>query len=502
MKFSDLPEIMPLLQEAPPPVAFTGVQCDSRRIRPGDLFVAISGNRDDGGKYAVTALAKGAVAVVAETPLRDCAKCLVLVKDARRALALLASALNGWPSRTLEVFGITGTNGKTTTAWLLRELLRAGGRNPGLLTTVQVEYRDRSIPATRTTPDACELQGLLAAMQAAGCDSAVMEVSSHALAQQRVACVRFAAAAFTNLSQDHLDYHGTMEHYFEAKQKLFAQLAQERPGAAAVCFRECGYGERMAAYLETLPLKRVTCGFSAAADVRAEDISLTPDGSRFVLVTPDGRRTPLCVHLAGRYNIANMLCAAALAREAGVPLDAIAATLQEVKPRWGRLERVPVSLPATVFVDYAHTDDALTNVLGTLREMTQGRVIVVFGCGGDRDRTKRPLMGRACAALADHVVITSDNPRSEDPMTIISEVLAGVPEGTAMTVEPDRRAAIRCALLLAGPADVVLVAGKGHEPFQELAGRTISFDDRQVVLEEASRIGAEAVGNKRQQDEV
>jgi len=488
MKISDLPEMSALLQDKSLPVAFTGVQCDSRRVRPGDVFVAISGSRDDGGKYASAALAKGAVAIVAEAPLRDCAKSLVLVKDARHALAVLASALNGWPSRTLDVFGITGTNGKTTTAWLLRELLRAGGRNPGLLTTVQVEYRDRSIPATRTTPDACELQSLLAAMQGAGCDSAVMEVSSHALDQQRVSCIRFAAAAFTNLSQDHLDYHGTMERYFETKQKLFAQLAQEKPGTAAVCFRDAGYGERMAAYLETLPLKRVTCGFGAASDVRAEEIALTPDGSCFVLATPDGQRTPLRVHLAGRYNIANMLCASALALEAGVPLTAIAVALQEAKPRWGRLERVPVALKATVFVDYAHTDDALTNVLGTLREMTQGRLIVVFGCGGDRDRTKRPLMGRACGALADQLVITSDNPRSEDPMAIIGEILVGVPAGSAAVVEPDRRAAIRCALSMAREGDVVLVAGKGHEPFQELAGRTVPFDDRQVVMQEASGI--------------
>ena len=489
MKFSDLPEMGALLQDKAPPVAFTGVQCDSRRVKPGDLFVAISGNRDDGGKYAAAALAKGAAAVVAETPLHECAKSLVLVKDARQTLALLASALNGWPSRTMDVFGITGTNGKTTTAWLLRELLRAGGRNPGLLTTVQVEYGGRSIPATRTTPDACELQGLFAAMRGAGCDSAVMEVSSHALDQRRTACIRFAAAAFTNLSQDHLDYHVTMERYFETKQKLFAQLAHEKPGAAAVCFLDAGYGERMAAYVDTLPLKRVTCGFGAAADVRAEEIALTPDGSRFVLVTPDGQRTPLCVHLAGRYNVANMLCAAALAREAGVPLPAIASALQEAKPRWGRLERVPVALPVTVFVDYAHTDDALTNVLGTLREMTRGRLIVVFGCGGDRDHTKRPLMGRACAALADYLVVTSDNPRSEDPMAIIGEALAGVPAGTPMTIDPDRRAAIRCALAMAREGDVVLVAGKGHEAFQELAGRTVPFDDRRVVAEEAGTLG-------------
>ena len=489
MKLTDIPEITAYLSDKAPPVNFTGVQCDSRRVRPGDLFVAISGSRDDGGKYAAAALAKGAAAVVSESPLRECAKSVILVKDARRALALLASAANGWPSRSMEVYGITGTNGKTTTAWLLRELLRAGGRTPGLLTTVQVEYGGRAIPATRTTPDACELQSLLAAMKAAGCDSAVMEVSSHALDQQRAGCIRFAAAAFTNLSQDHLDYHETMENYFEAKKKLFAQLAREKPGAAAVCYLGGGYGERMSAYIATLPLKRVTYGFDAAADVRAEDVSLTPDGSRFTLVTPDGRRTPLAVHLSGRYNVANMLCATALALDAGVSLDVIAGALQEAKPRWGRLERVPAAVPATVFVDYAHTDDALTNVLGTLKEMAKGRVIVVFGCGGDRDRKKRPLMGRACAAVADYLVVTSDNPRMEEPAAIIREILAGVPEGTPLTVEPDRRAAIRCALAMAKPEDVVLVAGKGHEPFQELAGRTLPFDDRQVVVEEAVKLG-------------
>jgi UDP-N-acetylmuramoyl-L-alanyl-D-glutamate--2,6-diaminopimelate ligase len=488
MKFADLPELSGLLVERAPGVSFTGVQCDSRRIKAGDLFVAVSGSRDDGAKYAAAALARGAVAIVSEAPVRECAKSQVLVKDSRHALALLASALNGWPSRALDVFGVTGTNGKTTTAWLLRELLRAGGRNPGLLTTVQVEYGGRSIPATRTTPDACELQGLLAQMKGAGCDSAVMEVSSHALDQQRVACLRFTAAAFTNLSQDHLDYHVTMERYFEAKKRLFAQLAQEQPGAAAVCFIDAGYGEAMAAHIASLPLRRVTCGFGPSADVRAEGVELTPDGCRFTLALQGGERRPLAVHLAGRYNVANMLCAAALAREAGVSADAIASALQEARPRWGRLERVPTPLPATVFVDYAHTDDALTNVLATLREMTAGRVFVVFGCGGDRDRTKRPLMGRACAARADHLIVTSDNPRTEDPAAIIAEILAGVPAGTPLTVEPDRRAAIRAALTQAGAGDVVLVAGKGHEPFQELAGRTVPFDDRQVVADEAEKL--------------
>lgn len=248
----------------------------------------------------------------------------------------------------------------------------------------------------------------------------------------------------------------------------------------------------MVEYLKTLPLKLVTCGFSEGSDLRAEKITLTTDGSQFELVTPQGQRTSIRVHLAGRYNLANMLCAAGVALEAGVSLEAVASALEAAKPRWGRLERVPAEVPATVFVDYAHTDDALTNVLSTLREMTKGRLTVVFGCGGDRDRKKRPLMGRACAALADRLVITSDNPRAEEPMAIIGEILAGVPEGAAYVVEPDRRAAIRHALTGTAAGDVVVVAGKGHEPFQELAGRTISFDDRQVVIEEAAKIRSEA----------
>jgi len=484
MKFSDSPELVSLLAEKPPTTAFTGVQCDSRRIRPGDLFVAVGGQRDDGAKYGAAALAKGAAAVVSETPLRDCAKANVVVSDARLALAILANAVNGWPSRKMKVFGITGTNGKTTTAWLLSELLRAHGWNPGLLTTVHVAYQNRVIPATRTTPDACELQSLLAAMAGAGCDSAVMEVSSHALDQHRTAGIRFAGAAFTNLSHDHLDYHGSMAAYWETKKRLFIQLAHERPGAPAVCFLDAPYGAQMAEFLATLPVKRITCGFSGVADLRAEEVTLTPDGSGFTLVTPEGARVSLSVQLAGRHNIANIVCAVALALSVGVPLETVAAVLPQLRPQWGRLERVPVNAAFRVFVDYAHTDDALANVLAAIREMSRGRTIVVFGCGGDRDRAKRPLMGRACAEGADVVVVTSDNPRSEKPEDIIAEIMAGVPHGTAAHIEADRRAAIRLALSLAREDDVVLVAGKGHESFQELAGRAFPFDDRHVILEE------------------
>ncbi len=489
MKFSDVPELEPLLLDKPSTIQFTGVQCDSRRVRPGDVFVAVSGGHDDGAKYGAAALARGAVAVVSQVPLRDCGKANILVKDARQAQAILASAINGWPSRKMEVFGITGTNGKTTTAWLLHEMLREYGQQVGLITTVQISYQDRVIPAVRTTPDACELQAQLAAMASAGCHSVVMEVSSHALHQHRVAGLRFAGAAFTNLSQDHLDYHGTMADYWEVKKGLFTLLAQERPGAPAVCFLDAAYGKDMADTLATLPLKRITCGFSEAADIWAQGITLTPDGATFTFSgeAPKGRGAfaiPIRSHLAGRYNIANMLCAAALALEAGVPVETIATVLQKVTPQWGRLERVPVKAPFRVFVDYAHTDDALTQVLSAIREMGKGRILVVFGCGGDRDRKKRPLMGAACAKGADVLVVTSDNPRSEIPDEIIAQILEGIPEGTDVHVEPDRRAAIRLALSLARAEDVVLIAGKGHEAFQEVAGRVFPFDDRQVAKEE------------------
>lgn len=489
MKFSDVSEMEPLLLDKPPAIQFTGVQCDSRRVRPGDIFVAVTGVRDDGAKYGAAALAKGAVAIVSEVPLRDCGKATILVKDARQAQAILACAINGWPGRKMEVFGITGTNGKTTTAWLLHEMLTEYGQQVGLITTVQVSYLDRVIPAVRTTPDACELQAQLAAMASVGCHSVVMEVSSHALHQHRVGGLRFAGAAFTNLSQDHLDYHGTMADYWEAKKKLFALLAQDHPGAPAVCFIDAAYGEDMATYIATLPLKRITCGFSDAADIRAQHIALNPDGTTFTFAgeAPHGRgpfSIPIKSHLAGRYNIANMLCAAALALEAGVPPETIAVVLQKVHPQWGRLERLPVKAPFRIFVDYAHTDDALTQVLSAVREMGTGRILVVFGCGGDRDRKKRPLMGAACAKGADVLVVTSDNPRSEDPDAIIKEILAGIPDGTDVHVEPDRRAAIHLALSLARENDVVLVAGKGHEAFQEVAGRVFPFDDRQVAQEE------------------
>lgn len=489
MRLSDIPDLVKLAVGELPELRFNGVSCDSRRINEGDLFVAVAGNRDDGRKYIDSACARGAAGVLAEVPLRGVPVPVAQVRDARLALAVTAAAVAGHPSRKLALYGVTGTNGKTTTTWILRELLRAGGHRPGLLSTVVTEYGDRVIPSDRTTPPADQLQRLLANMVAAGCDSAVMEVSSHALDQRRTAATRFAGAIFTHLTQDHLDYHSTMESYFQAKQRLFVQLAECNPGAPAIYFPEAPFGREMGEFLSTLQLRRISCGIGAGFDVAASAVEMRTGGSTFRIAFPDGAEFPTAIGLSGRYNIDNAIGAAAMAWAAGVRAEVIADTLPGLRPRWGRLERVELGdFPATVFVDYAHTDDALRNVLKALREMNPSRLTVVFGCGGNRDRAKRPLMGKACAELADFSVVTSDNPRDESPEAIIGDILSGMAGHQNYIVEPDRRAAIRAALARAVPGEVVLVAGKGHEATQEIAGRYLPFDDRRVVMEEAAKL--------------
>ena len=457
-----------------------GVQCDSRRIRSGEVFVAVHGHQEDGLRYVPAALAKGAVAVVSDAPPPAGAHNWIQVRDARRVLAQLACTLHGHPSRSLAIHAITGTNGKTTVCWLTRDMLRAGGRNPGLISTVQCEYAGREIKASRTTPDACELQTLLASMRAAGCDSVTMEVSSHAIDQQRVGGIHFASAAFTNLSRDHLDYHHDMESYFRVKERFFMNLAVEHPGAHAILNADDPSGRRLIESLPARGLAAVTYGFDPSAEICATNLQLSAEGTRFTLITPAGRAA-VQAHLLGRYNVANILCATALACKAGVLFDRIVGVIESVQPRWGRLERVVAPLPATVFVDYAHTDDALDKVLTTLREITRGRLIAVFGCGGNRDRTKRPIMGRVASEKADHVVVTSDNPRTEDPQAIIDEIVAGIPAGRSYETILDRRDAILAALRLGKAGDIILIAGKGHETTQEFANRSIPFDDREQV---------------------
>lgn len=458
-------------------VEIDGVACDSRQIRPGYLFAAVSGNQQDGWKYVDEAINRGAVAVVsehAENLRRNITQ--VQVRDSRLAAATVASTFYGNPSARLHVTGITGTNGKTTTSYMIRDIMRADGRNPGLIGTIEYAIGARSIPATRTTPDAMHLQSLLAQMAGAGCQSAVMEVSSHSLAQKRVHGVEFDVAVFTNLTRDHLDYHGTMEGYFEAKLELFKRLDGQSKQGVAVINVDDPWGNRLAG-MDWLRAHVLTCGFGREAMVRAGNVEMSAGGSEFSVWTTWGEvriRTPL----PGRHNVYNAVQAVAACGAAGVELDLMADALRRLSQVPGRLERVG---GRNVFVDYAHTDDALENALRTLREITGRRLIVVFGCGGNRDRTKRPAMGAVAAKLADFTILTSDNPRKETPISIIEDILKGYGRKDNVEVIEDRSEAIRKALSMARKDDTVLVAGKGHETYQELANTTIPFDDRKVV---------------------
>ncbi len=357
----------------------------------------------------------------------------------------------------MNIYGITGTNGKTTTTWILRELLGGGG----LVTTVEVDTGTRRFSSGYTTPPLPVLKEIFAEMEANGLANCVMEVSSHAIHQHRTGDTVFAGCGFTNLTEDHLDYHKTMEAYFEAKADLFRRLAETNPGAPAAICVDGDYGRRLAALCDALPLKTVRCGFAASDPALIAAIRAT-------------------CPLVGRYNVQNVLLAAALAEAAGVPRATVLAKLPALTPRWGRLERVATRSAADVFVDYAHTDDALANVLSTVKEFAQGRVWAVFGAGGDRDTRKRPLMGAAAARFADRLVVTSDNPRSEDPNAIIAQIVAGIPPGAVYVVEPDRRAAIHLALAQARKGDVVVVCGKGHETTQTIGSTVLHFDDRET----------------------
>ena len=357
----------------------------------------------------------------------------------------------------MRIFGITGTNGKTTTTWILREFLGGGG----IVTTVEVDTGTRRFSSGYTTPPLKVLKDIFAEMEANGLANCVMEVSSHAIHQHRTGDTVFAGCGFTNLTEDHLDYHKTMEAYFEAKADLFRRLAVANPGAPAAICVDGDYGRRLAEMCRTLPLKTIECGFTASDPELVKAIRET-------------------CPLVGRYNVQNVLLAAALAEGAGVPRETILAKIPDLTPRWGRLERVKTRSAAEVFVDYAHTDDALANVLSTVKEFAKGKVWAVFGAGGDRDTKKRPLMGAAAARFADRLVVTSDNPRSEDPNAIIAQIVAGIPADADFSVEPDRRAAIFRALAEAAEGDVVVVCGKGHETTQTIGDQVLPFDDRKV----------------------
>jgi UDP-N-acetylmuramoyl-L-alanyl-D-glutamate--2,6-diaminopimelate ligase len=466
----------------------SAVAYDSRCVGPGALFFCVPGERTDGHRFARQAMDAGAAALVVERPL-GLGLPEVLVQSARSAMAAVAAAFYGEPTQRLQVVGITGTNGKTTTAFMARALLEAGGGHCGLLGTVKAVVGGVERPAERTTPEALDLQADFRAMLDAGDLSCAMEVSSHALQLRRTERVRFAAAIFTNLTQDHLDFHHSMEQYFQAKRMLF--VGQLAPPLKVINVGD-PYGRRLARELGDA----VTFGVECEADYAAHDVQIDSQGARARLLTPEGE-LELELPLPGRFNVENALGALACVHRLGGDLENLAQALQRGVRVPGRFEPVQEGQGFAVLVDYAHTPDSLSNVLSAAREIAQGRVLCVFGAGGDRDRGKRPLMGEIGARLADVAVITSDNPRSEDPQEIVEQVLAGARRaagetgthwprpGGAVEVEVDRRAAIAHALELALPGDVVVIAGKGHEQGQELAGGVkIPFDDVAVAREE------------------
>jgi UDP-N-acetylmuramoyl-L-alanyl-D-glutamate--2,6-diaminopimelate ligase len=435
---------------------------DVRTVGPGALFFCVPGSRADGHDFAAEAVERGAVALVVERPVEPAVPQLV-VPSSRAAMAVVADEFFGRPTDELEVIGVTGTNGKTTTAFLLHSILMAAGRRPGLIGTVEARVGQAVRKLERTTPEAIDLQRLFREMLDAGDRSCAMEATSHASEQHRLDRVRFRALVFTNLTQDHLDFHGTMEQYFAAKRRLFGE-------APAVVNVDDPWGRRL---VEELGGAALTFGLSAEAEVGPEALAGVE------------------LRLRGRFNVLNALGAIAAARLLGIDADAVRTGLEAVEGVPGRFEEVSEGQPFTVLVDYSHTPDSLENALRAARALGAGRLLCVFGCGGDRDREKRPLMGRVATELADLAVVTSDNPRSEDPGEIIAQVVAGAVG--ELVVEPNRRTAIEIAVEAAEAGDVVLVAGKGHEQGQEIGGVVLPFDDREVVREALRKLaGARA----------
>jgi len=462
----------------------TGIAYDSRRVMPGHLFVAMRGERTDGHRFVESAIDRGAAAIVLE---RDAGynprATRIKVSDARRSMAQVSAHFFNHPSQQLKVVGVTGTNGKTTTAFMVQAILEAAGISCGLLGTVQYQIGERVIPASRTTSESVDIQDMMSQMLRAGCGGVSMEVSSHAIDQLRVEEVDFDVAIFTNLSQDHLDYHGTMEDYFESKARLFSALGSVRKTGRAVVNADDAYGREL--------IKRlggenavVSYGASSAAVIRAEDVRVSAEGSYFVVHTPE-ERMPVSLPLIGRYNVSNALAAIGAAQVLGIDLRTVESALGQLRCVPGRIESVEVPEDYRVFVDYAHTAEALRNVLATVAELTRGRLIVVFGCGGDRDHGKRKAMGLAACDLADFSILTTDNPRTEDPREILKQIEEGFapPRNNHHQVIEDRREAIERALDIARPGDAVVIAGKGHETYQEFADTVVPFHDRQVVEE-------------------
>lgn len=456
----------------------TGITSDSRQCAAGVCFVAVKGPKEDGHKYIPAAVTAGCSAVVCQDASAVPAELpCAIVPSAQEVVGALAQAFYGWPARKLTSIGVTGTKGKSTVTYLIRAILQEAGFAPALLGTISYETGLRTIEAKNTTPGPIDLAGMCAEMVSSGRDHLVMEVSSHALHQHRTDGVDFRVGVFTNLSGEHMDYHLTMENYLLAKQMLFEQL---KPGATAVLNRDDRTGDQLARASGNARV--VWYGLNSAADYWARIGKIDTSGSRFILVHK-GRELAVTIPLIGRHNVYNSLAAIAACASLGVNLNTICRALEKVQIVPGRMERVNVSLPFHVFVDYAHTDDALDKALSAVRPLAKNKLIVVFGCGGDRDREKRPRMAKAAETGADRVIITSDNPRTEEPGAIIAEITTGLsPDGWKRSqVEADRRKAIYLALEQASEGDVVIIAGKGHEKYQIIGSQTIHFDDVEVV---------------------
>ncbi len=464
-----------------------GIQTDSRKVRPGDLFICLPGHTVDGHRFAGQAAEQGAAALVVQREV-DANLPKIVVNDTRYAMAVIANHFYGYPSHEMKVIGVTGTNGKTTTTYLIEKILRDYGRTTGLLGTISVKIGAETYAAERTTMEALDLQRTFRRMRDADTEYCVMEVSSHALEQGRVKGCNFRTAVFTNLTQDHLDYHQTMEKYKQAKGLLFSRLGNTfSPDPGDRKFAVLNADDPVSReYGHLTSAQVITYGIENEADVRASDIRITPGGTQFKVASFAGT-AELRLKLLGKFNVYNALAAIASGLAEGIPLQAIKHSLEQVEGVAGRMETIDEGQDFLVIVDYAHSPDGLENALATIREFAKGKVICVFGCGGDRDRTKRPVMGRIAAEYSDYVLVTSDNPRSEDPEAIMKEIESGIlPVAGAedrYRLVADRRAAIQMSVEMASSNDVVLIAGKGHEPGQTIKGITYEFDDRLVAKE-------------------
>jgi UDP-N-acetylmuramoyl-L-alanyl-D-glutamate--2,6-diaminopimelate ligase len=496
MTFQQLLDGAEVLSQSGDP-GVSSVEYDSRRVKPGCAFVAMRGESSDGNRFIDQAIQAGAVAVVtdsaAERPRPNVG--WAVVANGRRALARVSANFYKKPAERIAVTGITGTNGKSTTAFLVESILTAAGRKSALIGTIEYRVAGKILPAPHTTPEALELNRIFSEALGQGATDAVMEVSSHALAQERVYGVPFDVAVFTNLTRDHLDYHKSMEEYFSAKRKLFEGCGTDAP-RAVVTNVDDEYGAKLVEFSRKRSSLLLKYGWERG-DLHAEKVEITTRGTRFDLATPDGKLAVFSA-LIGRVNVYNILAAAGASYARGCKGDSIAAGIDRLTSVPGRFERVDCGQPFTVVVDYAHTDDALRNLTALARELVsaaKGRVLTVFGCGGDRDRKKRPLMGEAAGRGSDFVVLTSDNPRSEDPRAIINDAVVGLQKtGVKYSVEADRRKAIALAIGEARPGDIVLLAGKGHEKVQVAREGTATFDDLEVAREALRAAGYECRG--------